>query len=136
MSNSCWRPTKRVSPAGDSGLQARAHRSGAKQLKGVHRLCQSLDPHRAERLDLDIPLGQPQDIGGQQDRPGHGRLFHARRQVDGLADGGIVHVQVAANRAHHHFAGMQANAYLDGGALRALHSTAYCCTNSCMRRAA
>jgi hypothetical protein len=74
-----------------------AHRSGAKQLKGVYRLLQSLDLHRAERLDLDIPLGQPQDIGGQQDRPGHGRLFHACCQVDGLADGGIVHMQVAAN---------------------------------------
>ena len=41
-----------------------------------------------------------------------GELFHTRRQVRVLAHRRVVHVQIIANGAHHHLAGVEANAQL------------------------
>ena len=41
--------------------------------------------------------------------------------MGGLADRGVVHAQVAADRAHHHLAGVQPDADLDRHALGAPH---------------
>src|SRR5262249_25553069 len=41
-----------------------------------------------------------------------GELFHTRRQVGGLADGGVIHVQVVTNRSHHDFPRVEPHACL------------------------
>ena len=53
--------------------------------------------------------------------PGVGHLLHAGGEVRGLADRGVVHAQVAADRAHHDLAGVEADADLDRDALGAAH---------------
>ena len=61
-------------------------------------------------------------VGGrEQDAARGGELFHARRQVRGLADRRVVHVQVIANGAHHHLAGVEPDADLHGDAMGAAH---------------
>ena len=94
-------------------LQPRAHRPGPQQLIDLDGLRQPLHRHRPQGRDLDVALDQAQRVGGQQSRARTGELLHARRQMRGLPDGGVVHVQVVANRAHHHLAGVQPDADLD-----------------------
>jgi hypothetical protein len=48
-------------------------------------------------------------------------LLHARRQVRGLADGRIVHVQVVADRAHHHLPGVETHPDLHLDSMGAAH---------------
>ena len=60
----------------------------------------------------DVALGQPQRVGVIRARPGRGQLLHARGQMRGLADRRVVHVQVAADRAHDDLAGVQPDADL------------------------
>jgi hypothetical protein len=57
------------------------------QLKHLDRLGQPLHRHQPQGGDLDQALDQPQRCGGQPDGPRRRRLFHARRQDRGLADG-------------------------------------------------
>jgi hypothetical protein len=48
-------------------------------------------------------------------------LLHARGEVGSLTDGGVVHVQVAADGAHDDLTGVQADADLDDGPVRSSH---------------
>ena len=105
-------PDKAGEPARRSGLQAPPERTGPDQLKHLHRLCQPLDRHRPQGRDLDQPFGQPQRRCGQANAARRGQLLHARRQVRGLANRRVVHVQIVANGAHHHFTGVEADADL------------------------
>ena len=57
--------------------------------------------------------------------PGGRRLFHPRGQVRGLPHRGVVHVEVVANGADHHLAGVEADAHLQFQALRAADILAY-----------
>ena len=66
----------------------------------------------AQGRDLDRPLGQAQCVGRQTNAPGRGELLHAGGQMRGLANGRIVHVQVVANGAYHHFTRVEADADL------------------------
>ena len=102
-------------------LQARAGRAGAHQLAHLHGSGQPLDGHRAQGGDLDPSLRQPQGLGRQPNAPGGRELFHAGRQVRGLADGRVVHVQIVANGPHHHLAGVEANPDLHLDAMPAAH---------------
>ena len=101
------------------GLEAGAGGAGPHQLEHLDRLAEPLDRHRAERGDLDEALGQVQRLGGEPDAAGRRELLHARRQVRGLAHGGVVHAEIAADRAHHDLAGVEADADLHLHALRA-----------------
>jgi hypothetical protein len=89
------------------------------QFEHVHRLAESLDRHRAQRGDLDEPLGQLQRPGGEPDSAGRRELLHACRQVRGLAHGGVVHTEIAADRAHNNVAGVESDADLHLDALGA-----------------
>ena len=84
----------------------------------------------------DIALGELQRLGREQDGAGIGELLHPRGQVRRLADGRVVHVQIAADRAHDDFAGVEPDADLHGTPWARRTSSAYCFTDSCMRRAA
>ena len=105
-------------------LQASAQGTGAEQFVGLHGLCQPLDRHGPQGLHLHQALHQTQRGGGQQDGARRRELFHARRQVHRLPDGGIVHVQVVADGPHHHLAGVQPYPCLERQALRATHLVA------------
>jgi hypothetical protein len=101
------------------GLEAGAGGTSPHQLEHLDRLGEPLDRHRAERDDLDEALDQPQRLGGEPDAAGRRELLHARGQVRGLAHGGVVHPQIAADRAHHDAAGIQTHADLNGHPVRA-----------------
>ncbi len=101
-------------------MQAAANRPGADELEHVHRVGQPLDLSRAEGLEVNEALHQPERLGREQDGSRRGQLLHAGRQVGGLAYRGVVHVQVAADGTHHHLARVEADADLD---LRAVGAT-------------
>ena len=66
-----------------------------------------------------------------------GQLLHARRQVRRLAHRRVVHVQVVADRPHHHLPGVEPDPDVHvrrHGALRPRRHTA--CTDACMASAA
>jgi len=98
------RPTKRVRPR--------------RAVEHLDRFAEPLDRHRAERGDLDEALGQVQRLGGKPDAAGRRQLLHACRQVRRLAHGGVVHAEIAADRAHHDLSGVDADADLHLHALR------------------
>ena len=100
-------PDKVCQATGDCGLQASAHPTRPDQLEHLHRLRQPLDRHRSQGVDLHQAFDQPQRRHCQPNAPRRGQLLHARRQVGGLAHGGVVHVQVVADRADHHLAGVE-----------------------------
>ena len=71
------------------------------------------DPHQ--------PFDQGEGAGGQPDAPRGGELLHTRRQMRRLPDRRVVHMQVVANRPHHHLAGVEADAQAQLQAAAAAH---------------
>ena len=100
-------PHEAGEPACRTGLQAAADGTGPDQLKDLHRLGESFDGKLPQGVDLDEALSQPERRRGQPDTARGGELLHARRQMRGLAHGGVVHVQVVANGPHHDVAGIE-----------------------------
>jgi hypothetical protein len=114
-------PDKAAEAACARRLQPRAHRGGADQLEHLHRLGDALDRDRSERFHVHEPLRQPDRLGREAGYPGGRELLHARRQVRGLSDRRVVHAQVAADRADHDVARVDADADLDLDAMAAAH---------------
>jgi hypothetical protein len=77
-------------------------------------------PTSAERLDGDGRLRQPERPLADQDRSWRGHLFHPCRQVGRLTNGGVVHVEVAPDRAHDNLARVDAHADPDDDPFGAL----------------
>jgi hypothetical protein len=84
-----------------------AYSTGPEHLRHAHWRVYPFDRHRSERFDLHIAFRQAQHIGGDQDRVRHRHLFHARREMCGLAHRGIVHVEIAADGPLHYLNGRQ-----------------------------
>ena len=105
-------------PPPGGGLQAGPRRASARHLVDLHRVGEPLHQHGAERLHLDVALGQRQRPGRDHDRAGVGELLHPRGQMRRLPDGGVVHVEIAADGAHDDLAGVQPHADLDHGRLK------------------
>jgi len=103
--SSASRPTNGVSPAHD--------------LEDLDGLREPAHGHGPERPDLDIALGQTQGVLGHEGGARARELLHPRGQVRGLADGGVVHVEIAVDRPHHHLARIEPHADLHVDALRA-----------------
>jgi hypothetical protein len=61
---------------------------------------------------MDEAFGQAERRDGEPNAAGRRELFHARRQVRGLADGGIIDSEIAADRAHHDVSGVETDADL------------------------
>ena len=97
---------------GGGHLQTPPQGTDPDQLEHLHRLRQAFDRHGAQGRDLDEPFGQPQRLGGEANAPGRGQLLHACRQVCGLANRRIVHMQVVTDGAYHHLPRVEANADL------------------------
>ena len=73
---------------------------------------QALDRNRADRLDGDEALGEPQRVRRQERGAGGGELLHAGREVRGLSDGRVVHPEVAPDGPHDDFPRVQPDANL------------------------
>ncbi|HWC04162.1 MAG TPA: hypothetical protein VHF87_15500 [Methylomirabilota bacterium] len=80
---------------------------------------EALHGYRTQRCDLDIPLREPQRVGSEQGSATRRELLHPGRQVRGLADRGVVHPQIAADRADDHLTGVQPDADLERDAVSA-----------------
>ena len=110
-------------PAAGRYLQPRAQRAETEHFEHGDRLGQPLDRRRAERLEREIALGQLVRVFAHDDRAGHRDAFHARRDVDRVPHRVVVGVQVlGADRAHHHFAGVDADADLQCDPLCQTHA--------------
>ena len=91
------------------GFEAAAGRARSRQLEHLDRLADPLDRDRPERGDMHHALGQVQGAGGEPDAAGRRELLHACRQVRGVAHRGVVHAQIAADRAHDDVSGVEAD---------------------------
>src|SRR5262245_57405312 len=90
-------------------LTARVRRRCSDQLEDVYGVGQSLHRDRPNRNNLDETLGEPEGIPGES-RGARGReLLHPRGEVGGLAHRSVVHAEIAADRAHDHLAGVEAD---------------------------
>ena len=106
------RPTKRVRPRAAAACKRRRSALAPTSSKTSTGSSSPLTGTGPSGGDLHQALHQPQ--GGRRSAgycPGVASLFHARRQVGGLAHGGVVHVQVVANGPHHHLAGVEPHAH-------------------------
>ena len=101
-------------------LEARRERGRHHDVEDLHRAGSPLTG-RAQGADPDQPLHEPQGRCGEQDGPRGGELFHACRQVGRLPDGRVIHVQVIADGADHHLAGVESDADLHLHTMRAAH---------------
>jgi hypothetical protein len=90
-------------PARRAGLQAPADRTGPHQFKDLHGFCQPLDRKPPQGGDVDESLGQSEGGRGQAATARGGEVLHARRQVGGLPNGRVVHVQIIADGPDHDF---------------------------------
>src|SRR5262249_3042319 len=91
-------------PANEAGqssgrrhLQPRPRGFSSNQLVHLHWIRKTLDGYGAAFVCLDITLDELERSRGQENRSRLGELLHARRQVGGLADGSVVHVEVTAD---------------------------------------
>ena len=75
-------------------------------------------------LTLDQSLCQPQGVGRQSNGPRGCELFHAGRQVRGLADGRVVHMEIVADGPYHDLAGVEADPNLHFDPMLAAHRLA------------
>ncbi len=100
-------------------LQAVARRARPGQLVHLDRVGDPFDRHRSEGRHGQEALGEPPRLRGEQRRAGPREALHLGRQVGGLADRAVVHVQIAADGAHHDLAGVEPDADLHVHALRA-----------------
>ena len=95
------------------GPELRACRRPAHELGDLDRRVEPLDRPGAQRRDLYGALGEPKGAGRDDDGAGVRHLLHARGQVSGLAHRGVIHLQVAADRAHDDLAGVEPDANPD-----------------------
>ena len=91
--------------------------SGSRELIHFHGLCEPLHRDRADGLHGDVALGKRERVGGEPYGPRGGELLHPRREVGRLADRGVIHPEVAADRAHDDLAGIEPDANLDFDAM-------------------
>ena len=101
--------------ARDRHLKARPDRAAVLQLIRLHRRRQTFDRDGPHRAGAHVPLDETQGVHARENRPRRRCLFHPRRQVGGLADRRVVHVQVVADRPHHDFARVESHADLHRG---------------------
>ena len=70
----------------------------------------ALDLELAQVGEREVALDERRRVLGEVGLAGLGELLHALRQADRVADRGVVHGQVLADRAHDHLAGVEAHA--------------------------
>jgi hypothetical protein len=89
------------------GLEARPGRPRPEQLEHLDRLGQPIDRQRPERPHLDVALHQRERLGRQRRGVRLRKLLHPGGEVDRLAHGREVHVEIIADGPHDHLASAQ-----------------------------
>ena len=87
-----------------SSYQARPRATSARQ---------ALDWRRPDAPGRDVSFHEPQHRGSRIDQAGRRQLLHSCRQMRRLTAGGVVHVEIAANRSHDHITTVQPYPDLD-----------------------
>ena len=90
-------------PSG-GGVEASSRRARSGHLVNLYWIGESLHRHGAEGLRDDIAFRQMEGVGRNKHRTWHCHLFHAIRQVHGLAHDRVVHAQIVADRTDDNFA--------------------------------
>src|SRR5580704_7756505 len=90
------------------------------ELVDLHESLETLDGHRSQWLHVDVTLDQAQGFAGQKDGARTCDLLHSPRQVRRLADRGVVHVKIIADRTNDDLARVEPDPDLDGGITVAL----------------
>jgi len=91
---------------------------------GAHGLALALDRELAEVLQEKEAVGEPVRLHGGHDLARLRQIEHARGQVRRVADGGVVHPEVAANGAHDDEAGVDPDTDAELHTVRAPHVSA------------
>src|SRR6185295_19422573 len=104
---------ERVRAVDGRGAGEGAYRGRPGQLVDLHRVLQPLYRRGTEGPDGDALSRKSPGARGDQDPAGFRHLLHARREMGGLPDSGVIHVQVVADGAHDDLTGMQADADMD-----------------------
>ena len=99
-------------------MEPRPQHARPGHLVHLNRSVQALDRHRAQGLDLHITFDQPQRVGSQECAAGSCQLLHPGGQVGRLTHGRVVHVEVAPDRAHHHFTRVQSDSNVERETVR------------------
>ena len=115
----CLAPNETGQPASRRRVEPRTQGPGPRQLEDLDRCLEALHGHRPQRLHLDVALGKPQGVGGEEAFAPSCELLHPGCQVRGLANGGVVHVQIAADGADHDLARVEPDTNLKRDALGA-----------------
>ena len=89
------------------------HRAATCDLKSVDSSLKPFHLLFAERTNVDIALDKPHDIRCDHDSTRPRPLLHARGKVRRLADRGVVHVQIAADRTHNNLARVEPHSDAD-----------------------
>ena len=106
-------PHERRQPAGLGDGHRRDGLAHAEHLVGRHRLALSLHLEGARLAHLEEAADQPLRGGADEDRPGLGEGLKAGGEVRRVADGGVIHLEIVADGAHHDGAGVDADAHLE-----------------------
>ena len=101
-------------------------RAPSGQLEDLEWVRETLHRDGPERPHLDVAFGQRQRMRRDHDRAGVGDLLHPRGQMRRLADGRVVHVEIAADGPYHDFPGVQPDADLDHSRVRTPHLLRVC----------
>ena len=91
---------------------------------GAHGLALALDRELAEVRQKKEAVGEAVRLRGGHDLARLRQIEHARGQVRRVADGGVVHPEVAANGAHDDEAGVDPDADAELHTVRAAHVSA------------
>ncbi len=98
--------------AAGRGLQAITRRGCAGQFERVDGSRKTFDLERTQWAHFDETFHLAQSLRGHRDSSSSGEGFHTRGEMGGLAEGGIVDVEIVGQRADHHFTGVDADANL------------------------
>jgi hypothetical protein len=109
----------RQAPRG-GGVEAETRGRHAGELEDLDGLGHAPDGHVSERVGLEKALGETNGAGRAQRGPGLGELFQPRRQIGGLPDRRVVHVEIGSDGPYEHVTGVQADADLERDAVAPL----------------
>ena len=80
-----------------------------------HAVTLALHPPLTQRNRVDIWIDQPSRRLGEVHRTWLGKLLHARRQIGGVANRGVVHPQVVSNAANDNRSRVEPHPHRQGG---------------------
>ncbi len=112
---------QRGQPAFTRDFQSRPPTHLARHRPGASRLALALERELAEVLEAEEALGQAMGLAADHDLPRLGDAEQAGREIRRVAEGGVVHAEVAADGADHHQPGVDAHPHTKLDTVRLAH---------------